>query len=144
MNLMRKMGQSLGGGLSNTLKYAKRYGTRADKLSGKLFRTADRYTNKADKLLNTVNNTLGIDVVETATGGVLDTDKLIKGAKYGIEKGKGYRKKIKKDYDTLDEQFGTKKDAMRTAKKITKAIQKGGLRGGLKDYAKENYRIARR
>jgi len=144
MNLMRKLGQSVGGGLANTLKYAKRYGTRADKLSGKAFRTADRYTDKADKLLNSANDFVGFDIVNKATGGLMDSDKLIGGAKYGIEKGKQYRKKIKKDYDTLDNQFGTKKKAMRTAQDIAKAIQNGGFRGGLGDYARDNYRLARR
>ena len=141
---MKKLGQSLQGGLGNSLKYAKRYGTRADKLSGKLFRTADRYTNKAEKLLDGVNNTLGFDVVDKATGGIIDTERLIGGSRSGIEKGKRYRKKIKKDYDTLEDQFGNQKKAMRTAKKIAKRIQGDGFEKGLRGYAKDNYRLARR
>jgi hypothetical protein len=144
MNLMKKLGQSIQSGLGNTLKSAKKYGNRADKLSGKIFRTADRYTNKADRLLNSANDFVGFDIADKATGGLLNSDKLIGSARYGIEKGKKYRKKIKKDYDTLDAQFGTKKDAKQTAKDIAKAIQKGGFQGGLKDYAKDNYRLARR
>ena len=136
---MKKLGQSLQGGLGNSLKYAKRYGTKADKLSGKFFKKSDKYLNKADDFLSNLNKTLGIDIVDTATGGVIDTDKLIGTARSGLEKGKKGRKKIKKDYDTLDKQFGTKKASKRSALEIARAIKDGGI----KNYAKENYRTLR-
>jgi len=139
MSFFRKLGDAM----KPTLSKIKTFGKQADKFSGKALRWADRTLDKGEGLINKVNDMAGFDVVNKLSGGVIDTDTALNLARTGIEKGKHLRKRIKKDYDTLDQQFGNKENRQLAYNDIRDRIAESGLRGGLGSYANDNLRVAR-